>query len=238
MTERKEDWIEANHLKYNVQLGNTLAYVGVAANRTKMGIGTGSPYAKVVEDFIAEAAPYSSKFSDWEPEHKRTDIITSDFLEAEKRMKKAHRALYAFLKSSPLVDDHDLISMSMPKRPTGERHPSPVASEAPVITLSTSSKNPGVVTVHYTPGDDGKNKAKPDGQHGIEARILVVDAGLDRLPPEPAELVDGSYFDTRTPLEMDLNDKGRGRRVYVAARWENNVGAKGPFSLVHFIIIP
>jgi hypothetical protein len=47
-----------------------------------------------------------------------------------------------------------------------------------------------------------------------------------------------SAFDTRTPFSLEFQGHERGKTVYLALRWENTRGEKGPWSSVQSAIIP
>jgi hypothetical protein len=91
---------------------------------------------------------------------------------------------------------------------------------------------PATVGVHYR----DKNKlgiGKPKGVHGVEIRHEILDE-----PPKDWDQLRNSSFDTRTPAQLVFKGEDRGKTVYFALRWENNVGEKGPWSEIYSAIIP
>jgi hypothetical protein len=45
-------------------------------------------------------------------------------------------------------------------------------------------------------------------------------------------------FDTKTPVKLSFSGDQRGKTIYFALRWENNVGEKCPCSEIFNAIIP
>jgi hypothetical protein len=76
--------------------------------------------------------------------------------------------------------------------------------------------------------------AKPPHVHGVELRWGFVPDGET---PSLAHLPNSS-FSTRAAMKMDFTDEERGRRLGLCARYENNTGAKGPFSPIVTVFIP
>jgi hypothetical protein len=83
--------------------------------------------------------------------------------------------------------------------------------------------------------DEGsKRRGKPAGVHGIEVRWAI----LDTPPVHISELAHSS-FDTNPPLTIDFEEDQRGKRVYLAGRWEiSREGEKGPFGDIEEAVIP
>jgi hypothetical protein len=90
------------------------------------------------------------------------------------------------------------------------------------------------IAVHYR--DEGSaHRGKPHHVTGIEVRW----AFLDRPPVHLEEELIHSTFDTRSPLILDFDEADRGKRVYLAGRWEiHREGGKGPFGAVVEAIVP
>jgi hypothetical protein len=47
-----------------------------------------------------------------------------------------------------------------------------------------------------------------------------------------------SVFDTRTPMKLVFSGEQRGKSLYFAMRWENNMGEKGLWNDIISTIIP
>jgi hypothetical protein len=76
--------------------------------------------------------------------------------------------------------------------------------------------------------------AKPPHVHGIELRSGFIPDGEK---PSLTHLLNSS-FSTRALTTMDFTDEDRGRRLGLCARYENNIGGKGPFGPIVVVFIP
>ncbi|MDR2362469.1 MAG: hypothetical protein LBD91_07040 [Prevotellaceae bacterium] len=56
-------------------------------------------------------------------------------------------------------------------------------------------------------------------------------------PTDWEELINSS-FATRSPMRMTFSGHDRGTRLFLAARWENNRGEKGPWTEIFSAIVP
>jgi hypothetical protein len=74
---------------------------------------------------------------------------------------------------------------------------------------------------------------KPANVHGLECRWVMADA-----PPAHIDDLLHSEFATRSPLEFVFDEDKRGKRVYLAARWESGAAKKGPWSDIYSAIVP
>jgi hypothetical protein len=230
---RIQDWLPRSPEALFNQASQTVNYLSIVANRVRMGLGDGTPQGEWFDaDFTPKFDAFSSAWSNYRDPATRTKILITQLDEAEKVFNPAYRKLYTgFLKDSPLVTDDDLVAMGLPKRPSGERHPSPVAAKAPDCDTDTSV--PGQVSFHYYEKEGGHKRAKPAGQHGVELAWTIGDT----LPARWDELTHSS-FDTRTPLTLPFENDQRGRTLYYALRWENTRGEKGTWSVIASVIIP
>jgi hypothetical protein len=78
-------------------------------------------------------------------------------------------------------------------------------------------------------------KAIPYGYDGpVFARRIL--AHGEAVPTDPAELTETDHY-TRTPQTLVFNEADRGKRVALAARWQNRHG-KGPWSVIRVFVIP
>ena len=105
----------------------------------------------------------------------------------------------------------------------------PVADKAPYVAVSGD----GPRRVRFDFGATKDSAAKPDGQHGAEFASVISDA-------KPTEIEDltRSSFDTHTPLILNFKESERGKILWLAARWENTAGQKGPWGEIQSAIIP
>jgi hypothetical protein len=146
-------------------------------------------------------------------------------LEAE-----ARQSVKEFLAHNRAVSNPDRVMLGIPIYKT-TRVPSAVAVEAPLARVDTSML--GHVNIFFR-GSEGKHRrAKPPGQHCVEAGWVIADA-----PPASWEELLHSAVTTRSPLTLSFEYHERGKTVYFALRWENTRGEKGPWSEIRGAIIP
>jgi hypothetical protein len=228
------DWLKRNHEDLYKQAMQTQTYLGVPANRTRMGFGTDTSQGIWFDtEFANVFTPYDQAHALWADAANRTPLITTTFFQAEAAFIPLYRKLYnGFLRDNPLVTDVDLQGMGLPQRPSGGRHLSPVATTHPDADVDTSELRR--VGIHFYESDGTHKKAKPAGQHGAEARW-----GLFDHPQEVhLGMLTQSTFDTHTPLTLEFADEDRGKTLYFALRWENTRGEKGPFGPIMNAIVP
>jgi hypothetical protein len=127
------------------------------------------------------------------------------------------------------VTDDDILAMGLPvhdRKPT--QHPD--REDTPEFFFS--SKAPAVLDIGFR-AKNTKARGKPKDAHGVEFRMLISDT-----PPKDWSELTRSEFATRSPLRVTFTGDERGKRIYIAARWENNRGGKGPWSEILDTIIP
>jgi hypothetical protein len=135
-----------------------------------------------------------------------------------------------YLRFHPDVTEED-------KRNMGIHIPDPIRTtiEPPktVPELEPHAGNPRQVEVPYHDAGS-ERRGKPENVHGIE----ILWAVLDHEPTGVEELIH-SAFDTRSPLTLTFDESDRGKRVYMAGRWEiEREGEKGPTGEIVSCFIP
>jgi hypothetical protein len=115
------------------------------------------------------------------------------------------------------------------KKPRRDRIPAP----STVPELSPVVGHPRQIVVPYR--DKGSaRRGKPADVHGIELCWAI----LDREPSDENELIH-STFDTASPLYLNFSEQERGKRVYMAGRWEiEREGVKGDLGDIVQAIVP
>ncbi|MDR1274670.1 MAG: hypothetical protein LBK12_08995 [Odoribacteraceae bacterium] len=144
--------------------------------------------------------------------------------------KELRQVIKSYLVNNPLVNDGDKMQMGIPIHKT-TRTPAEVAKTFPGFRIDCSIIR--CVIVHFYSLGEPESKAKPPGQHGAEIYWAM-------LPAPPASLTElvHSSIDTRTPFTLSFDENDRGKTVYLALRWENTRGEKGPWSAIQSAIIP
>jgi hypothetical protein len=116
------------------------------------------------------------------------------------------------------------------KQPRRPAIPAPVT----VPKLEPRAGVPRQVVISYR-DKDSSHRGKPDDVHGIEVRWV----GLDHPPKDIETELLNSAFDTKSPLTLNFQEHERGRRIYMAGRWEiEREGVKGLFGDIETVIIP
>jgi hypothetical protein len=116
------------------------------------------------------------------------------------------------------------------KKPRRDHIPAP----ATVPELSPAAGHPRQILVPYR--DAGSpHRGKPADVHGVEVRWAFLDA-----PPTDIEReLTNSAFDTASPLTLRFEEADRGKRLYLAGRWEiEREGLKGDFGDILSAIVP
>jgi hypothetical protein len=160
----------------------------------------------------------------WEDPATRTPVIIEKVIEAEKVFIPAYREIYAALKANKSVLNHHLEAMTLPPRPTNEHSPAPVATNPPAFEISPLPAFR--LKVDFFPYGVSEKRGKPAGQHGAEIKW-----GFSEVPVYDAEKLEHSSFDTASPFILTFSGDDSGRKLYVALRWENSRGLKGPWSV-------
>lgn len=124
------------------------------------------------------------------------------------------------LEHNPLVTDDDLTAMGLPVH---DRKPTPPEPPKDEPELDVKPAPAGVIEIIF--GD--KN------EHGHELRWAILDAPL----ADWSELLH-SEISTRSPFQLSFEGHDRGKRIYLAGRWENSRGAKGPWTEIISTVIP
>jgi hypothetical protein len=223
------DWLQRNHESlYN----QAKATVGHLTDQVLNRVGiTGPILAWYNGEFIPKNNAFNLAFEDWLNPADRTPAKTATLKTAENEFKPVYRKLYTgYLKNNPLVTDTDLVEMGLPKRFSGVK--TPPTPPTSVIEATVDTSVPATLIVHYRDKND-RGTAKPKNVRGTELKWIILD-----IPPTDWAQLLNSEFDTRTPIKLVFSGNQRGKTVYFALRWENNVGDKGPWSEIYSAIIP
>jgi hypothetical protein len=220
------DFIPASDANFNVFFKNIVDYVD---ERT----GGNKP----VWDFIPSESldTFHEAWNAWDAAYQKTlvphtPVDTKEKNRARKSSKKELRLFTNRFLRYPPVTDEDRDNMGVPNRKDG-RSPVPVPTTSPILLINTGTRRR--VIINYR-DEQSLRRGKPRGVHGIEVRWAV----LDRPPQNEEELIH-SAFDTRSPLVLEFREEDRGKRVYLAGRWEiEREGKKGPFSAIEEAVIP
>ncbi|MDR2140149.1 MAG: hypothetical protein LBP50_11465 [Tannerella sp.] len=144
------------------------------------------------------------------------------------------RQLCTLLVGNPNVTDADLETMSIYGRRQGKHYPHvPIPTDVPDFRIEQALGHRLLVHFHAHEQERKSSVAKPHGVHGVE----LVYAELE-TPPTSYDDLTKSAFDTASPYTFTFDLPDAGKTLYVALRWENSRGEKGPWSNIQSAIIP
>jgi hypothetical protein len=164
----------------------------------------------------------------------RTPLITAEKTESREEYQPLISQLITMLTVSPTVTKADLDAMGIHTR---DPHPTPSPVPETYVEVNFTATLHRIIAHFFDESTidigSGKKRAKPPGVHGCEFKWGV-------LPTRPAFIDDlpHSSFATRTPFVFDFPLDYSGRILYLAVRWENTRGQKGPWSKIYECAIP
>jgi hypothetical protein len=127
--------------------------------------------------------------------------------------------LNEYIRNSSKVSAEDKLALGI----HGRNPPHHIVPPHTTPELEPRAANPRQIEVPYHDAAS-EHRGKPENVHGIEVRWAI----LDHEPTGVEELIHSS-FDTRSPLTLTFDEADRGKRVYMAGRWEiEREGEKGP----------
>jgi hypothetical protein len=229
MAKKRKDWLPQNHEELYNKAAQTVAYL-TGDVFARIGIA-GAALTWYQNEFMPKYLRFRNAFENWRNPAERTPVKTTVLKEAEGEFVTVYRKLYSgYIRENPLVTDDDLQGAGFPRRHAGgNRLPKKPAT---LILMRFDTSTPATVIIHYSDAATRGN-AKPEWVHGAE----FIWAILDAPPVDWSELMH-SVFDTRTPLTLTFTGLQRGKTLYIAARWENTRGEKGPWNNIECVIIP
>jgi hypothetical protein len=224
-----EDWIPGGHVPFKIKWENFLTTF--LTLRASIGFSEKTPDGIWFDETVLPpSAAFSSAFAAWVDESTRSKSDTARLEHARAVLEPLFRELAGLLKRSPLVTDDQLVLLGLPPRHKGGNKPAPVARTYPWCRVTAPRLR--CLSIEYGNTETGR-KGKPAGQHGVECRW-----GFSDTPVIDVDDLHNSAFDTRTPLELEFQGHDRGRTVYLALRWENTRGDKGPFGPIISEMVP
>jgi hypothetical protein len=161
----------------------------------------------------------------------RTPAAVQKKTQARKDFEKCLRQFVAeFLVRSRLVTDGDRRNMRVPIHKTTHTR-ARVPTTFPI--LKTLKHLASRVYRLFVEDSEQEGRAKPGQVHGFEIGFITGEAGLTVVP----EMFTHSLFFTASPAEIHFPPEAIGQTLYIAFRWENTRGEKGPWSEVYQIVI-
>jgi hypothetical protein len=137
------------------------------------------------------------------------------------------------LQYNEAVNEEDLANMELSSRipkPHG-KHPAPTTKTVLEIKLREHYQ----VEIDYHDELIEHSKRKPFGVHCIEFRWEYVTVATVPLNPDKFTHTE---VDTATPFILHLSPEDQGKQLYIASRWENTTGEKGPWGEILTVVVP
>jgi hypothetical protein len=218
-----KNYIPAKDAEFGPWANNLITYA--KANATRLSIPTLA--------FAALDIYLASWTADFEkcksPEH-----TAADFTKKKDDRKMLQTGLRTFVNQyvryNPAVTHSDLTNMGLPI-PDTSRTPVLPPEVRPELRVDTGTSLH--LLVHYRDPLHPRG-GKPEHVTGMELRWAVLDS-----PPEHIRELVNSSFDTDSPLDLPFDLSDRGKKVFMAGRWEiHREGLKGYFSPIIDAIIP
>jgi hypothetical protein len=174
---------------------------------------------------------FEEKYNIAENETTRNKLTVAAKNAALKKLKAGIRQMTKeYIISNHLVTDEQLLQLGLPIH---DKKPTPVPTPTSRVVAEAKVIGPGEIDFHIRDEGAGKSLAKPHGVTGCEGGFLISDT-------EPANWDDlvHSVYTTTSVLKLQFPNDQRGKRLWIAFRWENTRGEKGPWCEIMNVIIP
>jgi hypothetical protein len=221
MSERKHDYIPRNAAQFRFFMSHIMEYT------TKMSPEwTAIPHDRI-DELYALHGIFSNLF----------DLVIADptpgnISKRNEAQTEAAKALRAFVRQYlrfPPVTNSDRIEMGIPNHDTIRTDHTVVTEEVDFVIQVASQRELSIE--FWQKGQT--HKAKP---HNYDGAVIEWDI-LDSPPANQDDLTHHAMA-SRTPYPLHFTEEERGRRVYVALRWQNERGILGQWSDIKEAVVP
>jgi hypothetical protein len=200
-------------------------------NRATIGFAATTPSGAWFDTAYApKHLIYDVAFQKWADPATSTPMVLDDLKDAEEVFFPLYRTFYGTVKASPLVTNAYLEDMGFPPRPSGGHSPHPV--DKLFVNINASPMGNYTIKVTFENRDTGKSNV-PGYLTGVVIYYIVSDTPVTN----PADLA-YSRLATHSPYELGLDPTQQGKTAYLAGRWQNARGERGPWSSIIKIIVP
>jgi hypothetical protein len=218
-----QDYIPRTDVKFLVWVRILFTEIGLNATAWNIDAADIASITPLIAAFDATMAKAN------EPNRGKADVKKKD--DARDTLKTAVRQFYMeHLAHNSHISDDERERIGLPVYKT-VRTPAPIAKDPPDADIDASQ--PGRVIIHFFERGSNHKKGKPEGQHGAEIAWVISD-----VPPTRWNELLHSNIDTNSPYTLVFENDQRGKKLYIALRWENTRGEKGPWSNILSAIIP
>ena len=204
-------------------------------------------FLKVLPDFMEETgfpaeiyrqlAAQNEAFTQAYLKAVRPDTRTSLAVHAKNRLrdtlkKSVRQTVRSYLNYNPALSDanRERLGLAIHK---ATRTRIPVPDTHPEFSILPAGGSNLLVYFHESGKSSRHHNAKPFGVHGAHIAWAI----LPEPPASPDDL-GHSLLSARSPYRFPFNLSYAGKRCYIALRWKNTRGEKGPWSEIKSAIIP
>ncbi|MDR1325724.1 MAG: hypothetical protein LBK00_06780 [Treponema sp.] len=159
----------------------------------------------------------------------RTTVIVEEKNTVKALLKAKIRAMVGFRLKNPIITDAQRKELGLHVADK-TRSPKPRPTTYPKFHIVQNGV--GMLSIIFQEGD-GRKGSKPPEAVGVRIYYGVFDE-----QPSVQEELPASVFGTRCPCTITFRETDRGKRAYIALRWENSKGEGGPWSEIISEIIP
>jgi hypothetical protein len=209
----------------------TTTFMSDSTNRTRIGFASATPNGLWYDSvYFPKLLTYNTEYGLWVNPATSTPLVHDDLRDAENAFFPVYRDFYGMVKTSPLVTNADLEGMGFSPRPDGNRSRHPVNEMfininvipfgAYILKIGFENRDTGSSTVHYY----------------LTGAVIFFNVS-DTPVTDPNELKQ-FVLATHSPYKLVFDPSQRGKKVYIAARWQNRRGEKGPWSEIICVVVP
>jgi hypothetical protein len=159
----------------------------------------------------------------------RDSIIVKEKNAARKALVDKIREMTRFRLQNPVITEADRTRLGITVRDVDPTN-IPVPGTRPNLDIRVIDFRRLEIQFHDM---DSESKAKPYGVNGAVINYALLDT-----PPDSTDALAHSVLATRTPHILEFTEAERGKTVYIAMRWQNEKGQKGPWSEIESAIVP
>jgi hypothetical protein len=222
---RDKDFIPSNDALFDNWHKNLLQKLGATGVLASWNVPQ-----QAYDNLLPVQAEWDVRYAATKNPNDRTRAQVTAKNEARKTFEGALRLfIKAYLTYNPKLtdDEREVLGLPIHKK---RRKSAPVPHRYPFFRIDSSVIRR--LSIYFF-DDANERRHKPEGVHGAEIRWNFSDVPI----VEPEKLI-RSGFDTASPYTINFSGEDRGRTVYIALRWENTRGEKGPWSEIMSAIVP
>jgi hypothetical protein len=223
---KSHDYVPHGDAEFNNWLENLSGYVskkcsGPKPEWTHIPKSALDELIKAKDDWQAAYARFLKPHSD--------GVTTAKNTAKKKTVKIVRSFVQRYLRFDPVTEE-DCVEMKIPMPVKKTRSILSEPPYAPALKVRPKAERQRWVDFWE---EGSASRARPYGYNGAVIYYVILDS-----PPESMEDVAKTVLATRTPYTLEFSEADRGKRVYIAVRWQNNKGQLGPLSGIQMGFVP